>query len=247
MFKEMYIKAAGTTFYVKRTDVPDSDLTIIMDAGYGDDSSTWKMLSPELETETSVFMYDRAGLGKSKPASRPRTSLHMINELKDLLKKADIKPPYLLVGHSFGGVNMSLFACTYPHDVYGLILIDSTPVDYQKRFLPLMSREFQQSYKKQFTLEGTYDEFAASLAQLEKNLYVLDIPVTILSAGNKAHYTLETQEYWHDLQKEMAAISTRSKFMIAANSSHYIHQDDSEFVINTILKMIKSIKVRSPQ
>ncbi|MDV2884503.1 alpha/beta hydrolase [Alkalihalophilus pseudofirmus] len=240
MFKEMYIKAAGTTFYTKRTDVPDSDLTIIMDAGYGDDSSTWDSLSPELEIRTSVFMYDRAGLGKSESTTYPRTSLQMINELKDLLEKADIKPPYLLVGHSFGGVNMSLFACSYPHDVYGLVLIDSTPVDYQKRFLPSMPAEFQQAYKKQFTLEGTYDEFAASLAQLEESNHKLTIPVTILSAGNKTHYTEETQEFWHDLQREMAAISTRSKFMIAANSSHYIHQDEPEFVINTIIELIKS-------
>lgn len=236
----MYIKAAGTTFYTKRTDVPDSDLTIIMDAGYGDDSSTWDSLSLEFEIGTSVFMYDRAGLGKSESTTHPRTSLQVINELKDLLEKADIKPPYLLVGHSFGGVNMSLFACTYPHDVYGLILIDSTPVDYQKRFLPLMPAEFQQAYEKQFTIEGTYDEFAASLAQLEENQHKLTIPAIILSAGKKTHYTKEIQEFWHDLQREMAAISTRSKFMIAANSSHYIHQDEPEFVINTIIEMIKS-------
>jgi pimeloyl-ACP methyl ester carboxylesterase len=240
MFKEKYIKAAGTTFYTKRIDVPESDLTIIMDAGYGDDSSTWENLLPNLKIKTSVFMYDRAGLGKSESTPSPRTSLHMIKELKDVLDKAGLKPPYLLVGHSFGGVNMSLFACTYPSDVYGLILIDSTPADYQKRFLPLMPSEFQQAYKKQFTLEGTYDEFAASLAQLEESKYKLTIPVAILSAGNKTHYTEETQEIWHDLQREMAAISTRSKFMIAANSSHYIHQDEPEFVINTILEMIKS-------
>lgn len=100
----------------------------------------------------------------------------MVKELKELLSEAQIKPPYILVGHSFGGVNMRMFATEYPNEVSGLVLIDSTPEDYRERFLPTMSQNFQQAYNKQFVYEGNYDEFMESLKQLKETRQKLNVP-----------------------------------------------------------------------
>ena len=123
----------------------------------------------------------------------------MVKELKELLSEAKIKPPYILVGHSFGGVNMRMFATEYPNEVCGLVLIDSTPEDYKERFLPTMSQDFQQAYNKQFVYEGNYDEFMESLKQLKDTRQKLNVPFIVLSAGKKAHYSMESQKLWNEM------------------------------------------------
>jgi pimeloyl-ACP methyl ester carboxylesterase len=82
---------------------------------------------------TSVCVYDRAGYGWSEPSPHPRTSLIMVQELHTLLKKGGIAGPYLLVGHSLGGLNMRLFASQYPSEVVGVVLVDAVPANVYSR------------------------------------------------------------------------------------------------------------------
>ncbi|WP_246025997.1 alpha/beta fold hydrolase [Peribacillus cavernae] len=239
MEKEAFIELNGfklfTKYYVQNRGKP----TIVMDAGYGDYSKTWDTLIPEAANLTRVFVYDRAGLGKSEKSPNPRTSAEMVKELNDLLQKSKIKPPYILVGHSFGGVNVRLYATEFPEKVAGVILVDSTPADYRERFLPTMPAEFQEAYKKQFILEGTYDEFMESLNQLSENRYLGSIPLIVLSAGKKAYYSTESQALWHKMQKEILGISENSELIIAENSAHYIQNDRPEIVIGAIKRLIQ--------
>jgi pimeloyl-ACP methyl ester carboxylesterase len=101
--------------------------TVVMDAGGGASSITWGLVSSEIAKFTRVCTYDRAGLGWSDPNPRiSRTSQQSVDELHLLLTKAGINPPYILVGHSLGGVNMRLYASQYPEDVVGLVLVDSS-------------------------------------------------------------------------------------------------------------------------
>ena len=214
---------------------------VIMDAGYGDYSKAWKSIYPEISKLTQVILYDRAGLGKSERSSNPRTSLFMVEELRELLKSKKVLPPYILVGHSYGGVNMRLFNNMYPEEVAGLVLIDSTPEDYQERFLPSMSDEFKEAYIKQFTLEGDFHEFKESLDQLHVSNKITDTPTIVVSAGKKAHYSNESQALWNRMQEEILSFTTNGQFIIAENSAHYIQNDEPELVINTIERLIKSL------
>jgi pimeloyl-ACP methyl ester carboxylesterase len=101
--------------------------TVVMDAGGGAPSITWGLVPSEIAKFTRVCTYDRAGLGWSDPNPRfSRTSQQSVNELHSLLTQAEINPPYILVGHSLGGVNMRLYASQYPEDVVGLVLVDSS-------------------------------------------------------------------------------------------------------------------------
>ncbi|WP_010194338.1 alpha/beta fold hydrolase [Bacillus sp. m3-13] len=215
--------------------------TVIMDAGYGDYSKAWESVYPAISKLTQVFLYDRAGLGKSERSPNPRTSLFMVEELRKILMSKNVLPPYILVGHSYGGVNMRLFNNLYPQEVAGLVLIDSTPEDYPERFLPSMSDEFKEAYNKQFTLEGDFHEFKESLHQLHLSNRVTDTPTIVMSAGKKAHYSKGSQALWNSMQEEILRFTTQGEFIVAENSAHYIQNDEPLLVINTIKKLIKSL------
>ena len=238
MTKEMFIQINDCKLYAKLVGESNRNPTIIMDAGYGDFSKAWNKTIGDISRLSNVLIYDRAGLGKSETSSNPRTSREMVKELKELLIQAKINPPYILVGHSFGGVNMRMFATEYQNEVCGLVLVDSTPEDYRERFLPKMSQDFQQAYNKQFVYEGNYDEFMESLKQLKETRLKLNIPLIVISAGKKAHYSNESQELWNEMQREILEISSNGELVIAENSAHYIQNDEPEVVVSAIKKLI---------
>jgi pimeloyl-ACP methyl ester carboxylesterase len=99
--------------------------TVIMEAGLGNPGLAWSLVQPEIAKHTQVCVYDRAGLGWSDPSPHERTADVMVNELHALLWNAGIEVPYILVGHSFGGLLMRLYAHKYPADITGLVLVDS--------------------------------------------------------------------------------------------------------------------------
>ena len=98
--------------------------TVVLEAGAG--SLVWMSVFAEIAQLTQVCTYDRPGHGWSEPASSPRTAETMVQELKILLQTAEIRPPYVLVGHSFGGVLMQLYAARFPNDFEGVVLVDSS-------------------------------------------------------------------------------------------------------------------------
>jgi pimeloyl-ACP methyl ester carboxylesterase len=93
-------------------------------------------VQPALARLTRVCSYDRAGYGNSGPGPFPRTSARIAEELHRLLEIAAERPPYVLVGHSFGGFNVRVFHGRYPEKVAGLILVDATQEDQYKRLPP---------------------------------------------------------------------------------------------------------------
>lgn len=99
--------------------------TVVLEAGAGDFSVEWSLVQPAVARFAHVCSYDRAGSGWSELGPRPRTMAQIVWELRTLLDKAAAAPPYVLVGHSFGGVLMQLYASTYPSHVAGVVLIET--------------------------------------------------------------------------------------------------------------------------
>lgn len=81
----------------------------------------WAVIVPQTAKLTRVCVYDRAGLGRSDAAPLPRTSLDVAKDLHALLERADIAPPYIFVGQSFGGMNARMFASLYPQTIAGMV------------------------------------------------------------------------------------------------------------------------------
>jgi pimeloyl-ACP methyl ester carboxylesterase len=106
-------------------DTASTRPTVILEAGAGDFSVEWSLVQPKVAAFARVCSYDRSDDGWSDYGPRPRTMHQIVYELHALLANAGIRPPYVLVGHSFGGVLVRLYAYTYPRDVGGIVLIES--------------------------------------------------------------------------------------------------------------------------
>lgn len=109
--------------------------TVIMDTGLGGSSLEWIPVQARLSKYTRVCWYDRAGYGWSDPGPSPRDSEQITNELRTLLQNADIPGPYVLVGHSFGGYIVQLFAKRFPTLTAGVVLVDSSHPEQVQRYL----------------------------------------------------------------------------------------------------------------
>ncbi len=109
---------------------------VILDTGLGGPSSAWGLVQPEIAKFTQVVSYDRAGNGWSDASPFPRTSRQIVEELHTLLAKAEIPKPYILVGHSFGGNNVQLYAAMYPDEVKAIVLVDSCHEEQLRRLPP---------------------------------------------------------------------------------------------------------------
>jgi pimeloyl-ACP methyl ester carboxylesterase len=100
--------------------------TVVLEGGFGETSAMWGWIAPTVARDTRVCVYDRAGRGWSEPASGPQDGAAVAGDLYTLLDHARIAGPYVLVGHSFGGLYVLNFAARYPRQVAGMVLLDST-------------------------------------------------------------------------------------------------------------------------
>jgi pimeloyl-ACP methyl ester carboxylesterase len=114
---------------------PDIDgPTVVLDAGMGSFSPNWHWVQVELAPTVKSVAYDRAGLGWSRPSRRQRDAQTIAMELRDALREAGIEPPYVLAGHSFGGLPVRAFADLYPELTAGLVLVDASHPDQWVRW-----------------------------------------------------------------------------------------------------------------
>ena len=100
--------------------------TVVLDAGTGEMSADWVLVQREVSDTARVCAYDRAGMGWSEMGPEPRDARRISGELHALLEGAGIEGPYVLVGHSFGGLYAQTYAARYPDEVAGVVLIESS-------------------------------------------------------------------------------------------------------------------------
>ena len=97
---------------------------VVMDSALAGSSISWALIQPDVSRLTRACSYDRAGFGWSDAGPMPRTAGRVADELRVLLDHGGVAPPFVLVGHSFGGLVMRIFAARYRSDVSGLVLVD---------------------------------------------------------------------------------------------------------------------------
>ena len=107
--------------------------TVILEAGAPGSSLSWASIAGDIATFARVCAYDRAGYAWSEAGPEPRTIVKIASELRLLLHSAEVNPPYVLVGHSFGGLVVQLYASRFPNEVAGMVLVDSSHSDLSLR------------------------------------------------------------------------------------------------------------------
>lgn len=231
------------------SDQGTGDPVVVLDAGLCQPMDTWGDVPAAVAAFTRVFAYDRVGLGAStriapapagKSARPPemRTSREVVEELRDLLRKAGLPAPYVLVGHSFGGVNVRLYASQYPHEVAGIVLIDSSQEEEYSRSVGFMPPERRQVYT------GTYYggncervNLSASSDQLRAAAPLPHVPLVVLTAlgGVEQQETLTHLE----LQADLARRAPNSDHLIVERSRHFIQLDRPDAVIEAIRSVVE--------
>jgi pimeloyl-ACP methyl ester carboxylesterase len=120
--------------------------TVVMDAGLGGWSLDWSTVQPDIAQFTRVCSYDRAGFGWSEPDAAPGDAQHAVDSLHTLLANSGETGPFVLVGHSNGGLRALLYAHAYPQEIAGVVLVDPTPRATDEERVAFLSAAEQAEY-----------------------------------------------------------------------------------------------------
>jgi hypothetical protein len=222
----------------------DGSPTVILDAGLGTPSNTWDQVVPQVAQFTQVCRYDRAGLGKSDVGPKPRTSQKMVEELYTLLSNAGIRGALVLVGHSFAGLNIRLYASTYPQEVVGLVFVDALHPDLETRLEPLLSPQQVEERRQELELnkEGVrFEDILESAKQAKTAGPLPDVPVIVIRHGlpleasaREAWPSEAVEKLWEELQTDLAKLTSQGRVVVAQKSQHLIQETEPELVSQAI-------------
>lgn len=245
---------------------------VILEAGAGNDGRVWDTVSlpagttsgavlPEVATFTQVCAYDRPGTflgpglpGRSDPVPMPRTAGEIVTDLRALLVAADVPGPYVMVGHSFGGLVVRLYASTYPDDVVGLVLVDSAHEDYYAAARQLMTPAQWDAFARPAAnpdypnLERIDTEAsAAEMREAASASPLQPMPLIVLTHGQPFEWgpdfpAAALEDLWPPLQENLASLVPDARLVVAKESGHFIQVQQPGLVIEAIRQVVDAVR-----
>jgi pimeloyl-ACP methyl ester carboxylesterase len=263
--------------------------TVVLEAGLGDRADVWSrdlhepagsrtMVFPAVAGFTRVCAYDRPGTtadvdpdlspsaapeaflpSRSDPVPMPRTARDVVADLHALLQAAALPGPYVLVGHSFGGLFVRLYASAYPDEVAGLVLVDATHeevwVQFQAQMTPAQWAQFEQV---QFADEPpeAYPDFermdsTASTAQMRQariDAPLRPMPLAVLAHGRPFDAPVPDwpgeamERIMLAMNTDLATLVPNARLSVASESGHYVHQDQPALVSEAIRQVVLGVR-----
>jgi pimeloyl-ACP methyl ester carboxylesterase len=216
---------------------------VIFEGGFGTGIVSWSTVQKDVAAFTQTVSYDRAGLGQSDPGPKPRSAKQIATELHAALEKSGVKPPYVMVGHSFGGIYVRVFADMYPKEVVGMVLIDPSQEsfnDWLTKNQPDRLKAAESDIAK--AGPGVQAEFAAvdtSYSQARAAKVPGGIPVTLLTATVDDTMPADARKLWIEKHKEWLATVPGSKHIVVEKATHFIQLQQPALVIDAIKQVAK--------
>jgi len=127
------VDVGGFNLHINSSGEKSNKPTLVIESGAGASAASYHWLDKKLNNTMRVVRYDRAGLGYSDESNTPRDPKTVVQELHSLLEKSGERPPYIMAGHSLGGLHIRVFTQLYPDEVVGMIFLDSSHPDQLKR------------------------------------------------------------------------------------------------------------------
>lgn len=245
---------------------------VILESGFRNDSDVWTVPAKGTQSIfswiaqfTRVCVYDRPGTvgwqaskhSRSSPIAMPRTAEQVVTDLHNLLNKAQIKGPYVLVGHSLGGLFVRLYASTYPKDVAGLVLIDAFseyirtelgPKNWEayKSYIMSIPPELS-NYKGLETID--FDAAATLTSQAVAKNPFKNKPVIVISRGQAPGLptdfpisSKQLEDAWHQSQLDLAQLNPDEPLIIAKHSQHYIQVTEPKLIVRAVRNIVQNIR-----
>lgn len=211
--------------------------TVVFQSGLGDGGGVWTKVTRSLENRYPVFSYDRPGYGGSPVAEGSRDPCTIARELHGMLAARGVRPPYVLVGHSLGGLYQYAYARLYPAEVAGLVLVDPT----HPRHWATMQREAPDAAALIKGLGWSMGaapkrEFADQAICTDKlDTAALAMPVRILvKTRHQAVESVQFRAMEKGLQRDWLRLTGTEANLPVKGAGHYIQRDRPQAVVAAI-------------
>jgi len=239
--------------------------TVILMAGLFSWSLVWYKTQPVIAQKARVCTFDRASYGFSDPAPRPQILSDVVDDLHAALKAGSIPEPYILVGHSLGGVELRLYAQRWPKEVVGMVLVDSSPAGEMLLEVNLPDydeAEGRESYAADMLhcallaahgpLEPSRPEYktCTSVAALPSDTpLALRMPLVVLTAKNTwgdtpagIRFTQTFLKFWLAQHEALAHLSSRGVHRFIKGSDHEIQLEKPQAVIDAVDDVLRQVR-----
>lgn len=231
---------------------------VVFFSGLGNTMDDWHKIQHALAEGTSTLAYNRPGYGFSTMARRPRTGANIVEEAHGLLRALELRPPYVLVGHSVGGLYANLYARTYPGEVCGVVLVESSHPGQLERIeairptlarllgaagivmgllIPSDSSAAARGIGGGLTVNLESRALKTTSEQVKEAPPFPGVPLVVVTA-TRHRPPLFPEQDWQALQKDLVAMSPRGRQVLADESGHFVHHDQPALVIQAIREVV---------
>nr|WP_229429064.1 alpha/beta fold hydrolase [Massilia sp. ST3] len=220
--------------------------SIVLLSGAGGPLDSWYKLYPAIEQLGTVFAYDRPGVGGSAKPREPQYGETVVAQLRQLLLAAEVKPPFLLVGHSFGGLHANLFAREFADEVCGVLFLEATApedVTVMKRYQSRLQRAFV-GFLDRLSPRDPNDEIRNELETVKDIAEAPAfpaVPVTVISGGKRLPRWLMPDAAVRERERTqlgLAALSPLGERVVAKGSGHFPQMSEPEFVLDALTRLV---------
>ena len=249
---EPLVDIGGRRLY--RAEMGAGEPTVVLEAGLDASAAPWSGIIPAVASFSRVVSYDRPNTtaSASDPAPIPRTAADIVTDLHAVLDAAEVPGPYVLVGHSVGGLFARLYASHYPEEVAGLVLVDASHEDQEERRRPLVSPELFAAAQQatHSNIEGI--DLTATFAQVKEARAaspLRSMPLIVLSAGQAdpagfpEGWPMDVEAELHDeLQRDLIGLVPGGRHVVAEQSGHDIQQSQPDLVVEAIRAVVEAVR-----